>query len=555
MKRKTLTTAVLAGLTGVAGMVGVSNAVNLNPDGLGQVLVYPYYTARSGNDTLISVVNTTDQAKAVKLRILEGRNSREVLDFNIYMSAYDVWTGAVTETANGEGGELVIRDKTCTVPYFVGSAPGGIARVPFSTVEFATFPGDDRNDGAGQGPERTKSGYIEIIEMGTLVDDNGVDPAQDSATAATHVNGIPADCDQLVTAWTRPAAGPGPANYWLDGTDTDDLENPSGGLFGSASIINVNNGTLLSYNAEAIDNWSSFAIQHTDPSATIPQIIDMSPDPDDAGFFVSNVFISGGANVDQRRWFDGRDAVNAILMRNQILNEYAVSPNTDGLTEWVLTHPTKRFSVDSRSPTVGSTAVPPFSVLFNSDEDRPGTSCEPIVFRLWDREEIELREAPGNDLPPRPSPLPPTPPPEVDTFDLCYEANVVRFIRADAVDGSPVVPDDNEAVAGASPEATEILGEVRFTTLFMPSSFISGWAQFDFDPGRIDPLLSFPATARRISDADGVDYVGLPTVGFQASTVTNNTIVVDGNAVLSNYGGTFKHRGSRKIEATPTPQP
>jgi hypothetical protein len=26
---------------------------------------------------------------------LEGRNSREVLDFNLYLSPYDVWTGAV----------------------------------------------------------------------------------------------------------------------------------------------------------------------------------------------------------------------------------------------------------------------------------------------------------------------------------------------------------------------------------------------------------------------------------------------------------------------------
>jgi len=44
-------------------------------------------------------------------------------------------------------------------------------------------------------------------------------------------------------------------------------------------------------------------------------------------------------------------------------------------------------------------------------------------------------------------------------------------------------------------------------------------------------------------------------VGFQASTVTNNTLVVDGNQVLSNYAGAFRHRGSRRIEATPPPQP
>lgn len=539
MKRKTLTTAVLAGLTGVAGMVGVSNAVNLNPDGLGQVLLYPYYTARGGNDTLISVVNTTENAKSVKIRFLEGRNSREVLDFNIYMSAYDVWTGAVTEA--GDGAELVIRDKTCTVPYFVGSAPGGVARVPFSNVEFIDFNGltPQKVDGAGEGLERTRSGYFEILEMGTLVD---ID--ENSATAATHVDGVPADCAQLVTAWTRPGAGgtPTPANYWVIDRLVDH-EAPSGGLFGGASIINVNEGTLLSYNAEAMDNWTD-AVGHTDPGAVTPRIIDGTNN-------VSAVFISGAQQVDVRPWLNNRDAVNAVLMNNQIMNEYVVSPNTNGLTEWVLTHPTKRFSVDPLIIGEGTDAIPPFSVVFDED------SCEPITFRLWDREEIELADDPVGVIPPRPSPLPPTPPDEPDTFDLCFEANVVRFLRVD-VDGDDVaLPGDNAAVTELAPANTEILGENRFTTLFMPASFISGWTQFSFDPESIDPLLAFPASARRISSLDGVDYVGLPTIGFQASTIANNTLVVDGNAVLSNYGGTFKHRGSRRIEATPTapPQP
>ena len=65
MNRKNLTAAVLAGLAGVAGIAGTAQAVNMNPDGLGQVLIYPYYTANMGNQTLLSVVNTTNQAKAV----------------------------------------------------------------------------------------------------------------------------------------------------------------------------------------------------------------------------------------------------------------------------------------------------------------------------------------------------------------------------------------------------------------------------------------------------------------------------------------------------------
>ena len=101
MNRKNLTAAVLAGLAGVAGIAGTAQAVNINPDGLGQLLIYPYYTTNAGNLTVLSVVNTTANAKAVKVRFLESENSQEVLDFNLYMSAYDVWTAAVTAQPDG----------------------------------------------------------------------------------------------------------------------------------------------------------------------------------------------------------------------------------------------------------------------------------------------------------------------------------------------------------------------------------------------------------------------------------------------------------------------
>ena len=123
MKRNTLTTAVLAGLTGVAGMASVANAVNVNPDGIGQVLLYPYYSARGGNDTVISIVNTTESSKAVKIRFIEALNSREVLDFNIYMSPFDVWAAGITEDAAG-GAKLLFSDTTCTAPYLLETTGG-----------------------------------------------------------------------------------------------------------------------------------------------------------------------------------------------------------------------------------------------------------------------------------------------------------------------------------------------------------------------------------------------------------------------------------------------
>src|SRR5512143_2840592 len=117
--------AAIAGVSAL-GVAGTANAVHVNPDGLGQVLIYPYYTVRTKDSTtfsnpqfnsLLSVVNSTASAKAVKVRFLEGKNSREVLDFNLYLSAYDVWTAGVLPMSDGGG--VVTFDKSCTTP--VGS--------------------------------------------------------------------------------------------------------------------------------------------------------------------------------------------------------------------------------------------------------------------------------------------------------------------------------------------------------------------------------------------------------------------------------------------------
>src|SRR5690606_35656779 len=174
---------------------------NVNPDGLGQVLIYPYYTVNNGNMTLISVVNTTNDVKAVKVRFLEGMNSQEVLDFNLYLSPFDVWTGAVHES--GEGAALTSNDNSCTY-----GKVNDIGPVAFRNLQYAVL----NVDGGPIGLDRTREGYVEMIEMGRVVNDSDVDAFYDAvdatpgdsgmalATAITHVQtglpreGVPYDC-------------------------------------------------------------------------------------------------------------------------------------------------------------------------------------------------------------------------------------------------------------------------------------------------------------------------------------------------------------------------
>ncbi len=180
--KKSLYTAI-AGLSAL-GVTGIAEAVHVNPDGLGQVLIYPYYTARqtpsdatfpnAQYNTLLSVVNSTASAKAVKVRFLESLNSREVLDFNLYLSHNDVWTAGIVPTSDGAG--VVTYDKSCTTPPLTAGTV-----YPFVASQFS----GSNADGADSSLDRTREGYIEIIEMGDIV------AGSDTETGVTHVAGVP----------------------------------------------------------------------------------------------------------------------------------------------------------------------------------------------------------------------------------------------------------------------------------------------------------------------------------------------------------------------------
>src|SRR2546423_15706671 len=126
-KRKSLYAALAS--VGALGATGVAQAVNVNPDGLGQALIYPYYTTQGTGSTgstapfnsLLSVVNSTNSGKVVKVRFLEGRNSKEVLDFNLWRSPKDVWTAAVIPFGAGAG--IVTAELSGTTPTASRHAP------------------------------------------------------------------------------------------------------------------------------------------------------------------------------------------------------------------------------------------------------------------------------------------------------------------------------------------------------------------------------------------------------------------------------------------------
>jgi len=367
-KKTTLYTA-LAGI-GALGMAGTASAVHVNPDGLGQVLIYPYYTTQTSGvaqpfNSLLSVVNSTSSAKAVKVRFLEGKNSREVLDFNLYLSPRDVWVAGIVPTgltaASGAG--IYTPDKSCTTPVVSADATNPTPFVNFAYV----------GDSGGDGLDRTREGYVEIIEMGNVT---GV-----TAAAVTHSAGVPACTGSAL------ADAVAQANTVLG----------NGGLFGGITLINVLSGEDVTADAVALEAFRTtgspiwFA-----PGVTLPDLTLANP---------PQAEIFNGSTATTYSFATGIDAVSAALMHNTLMNEYVLDATTKSGTDWVVTFPTKRFYVS------GSTASPPFQRPFSG-----GQACDDVAITTWDREERSITVLTGFSPPAPTSPV-----------SLCYEANVVTF--------------------------------------------------------------------------------------------------------------------------------
>ncbi|HET6633004.1 MAG TPA: hypothetical protein VFG73_09905 [Rhodanobacteraceae bacterium] len=493
MKKSSLTTAVLAGLVGVVGFAGSSSAVELNPDGTGQVLIYPYYTARAGQQTLISVVNSTDTPQAVKVRFLEGYASKEVLDFNLFLSAYDVWTGTVFKLSDagiaGDGAAVGTRDNSCTVPNFSASnSVAGMLYQPFSNQVYT----ENDPDLGPQGTDRTNEGYVELIDMTNIGDENG------TATDITHVDGVPPGCD----------------DYALlnDATNPDLQITPTGGLFGNGSVINVADGTQYAYTADAVDGWTATP-QFTESGSLAP---DLSKANSPSGGAVAYVFQGGVMTTVTYPPGQEIDAVSAVFDASALMNTWVANAAAGQGTDWVVTFPTKRYYVNDQTLT---DAIPPFAEVLDSEHD--GASCTQVGLNIYDREEGAPTVSPtGPVFSPRPN---------IQTVytSLCHEVNVISI--SDPADPMSILGSQYENAEGSAGLAVNM---APFGT--------AGWLDLD--------LYDYAAGNGEYhvmrGDVNGTTFLGLPATGFAAERFINAT------ATTSNYAGAFRHRVERMISST-----
>jgi hypothetical protein len=551
MGKNKLFSAMAAAIVGVAGIANMSNAININPDGSGQVLIYPYYTIDGGNDTLISVVNTANEVKAVKVRFHDSFNSNEPLDFHLYLSPFDVWTGVVTRGANDNGTQLPIlftNDTSCTVPDIRTNAQ--LPQLADGT-RFVTFSSAVMNSPAAA----ARSGYIEMLEMGVVNDVGGGGPGQPlfiPATWATHVNGVPDNCDALVNAWANVTwtAGSG-RGIWALQQNTPipamniggsvGITRPTGGLFGSGLVINGSTGRNVSYAATALEGFNFTTVSgnmHANPTDTRPNIATYGQGPQQANIFVGGRLVSstfGGVNPAGES--TGQvEAVSALLAAENVVNEFAFSVGSTAFTtEWVITFPTKRFHA-FRPGTPLPPAIAPFT-----DNTTKGFGCEAIRIRAYDREEYVY---PIVQFSPGAQPA------------LCGEVNVVNFefLPPGVLPVQGVLPPlagGRTTVLGA-PENLAVGGINRsLTRIALPrppsaptTPIIAGWADLTFiDPRHVSrqSVSSAGIPGLIAPDLAGDQWSGLPYIGFNVLGAGNTA-----GQISAFYAGAVPHRGQRR---------
>lgn len=503
MKKNLMSLAVAASVAGAA--TTAQAAMYLDPEGTGQVLLFPYFNATGTNETAIHIVNTTDDAKAVKVRILEYINSREVLDFNLYLSPKDHFSFSIFQHPDGDNGALVTRDNTCTVPT-LGTATGlGGTLEGFTTAEgakiqpFLPYAYMDEYNGLNF-EARSQVGHVEVIEMGTLLNENAaVATAFNPKAWATHDSkGVPANCAGLVSAWSSVNATAG-TGTWTTAASTQ-IGPATGGLYGLSNVLDSADAAGFGVEPAAIDAfWAAGGFSHTDPGNLKPSL----------GDGVKDAIVTAGADAYTLAYSGtggGWDAVSALFMSDAIMNDVMINPNLNGMTDWIVTFPTKNYYTNDQ-------AISPFSDKYVEGTSTlakayKGTnlSCEVVTVSQWNREESTVTV--GVDGP-QFSPKPPQA--VVPGNTLCLETNTIAMGDAGtkSVFGTPLAGTGTEYYPASNLGFKE--GESE------------GWMKMSFSGATqyLDADSSTKAGTNNATPASNARLNGLPVMGFAAFKYAN----------------------------------
>jgi hypothetical protein len=530
MKKNVLALSITAALVGF-GFAGSAQAIGLattsgNPipagaatslrtsvDGIGQFLLVPYFTAQGSNNTMINIVNTdTVNGKAVKVRFRGAANSDDLFDFQVFLSPGDVWTTSVAKALDGTA-HMTTTDLSCTKP----------AKATLNATAFSTIRVDPNLNAAGMLNE-TREGYVEIFNMADIPPTIATGP-NPLFTAIKHVAGAPNTSNTAPPCGTTTATKPA----W-DALDLDPLNAaaanlkglfvPTTGLFANWIILNSVDAGAWSGAAPAIFAADEFNAATTGAITYFPQtnealgvtasrLAQFTADP----VLIANPSMAAAYDLpDFSIPYTGAAApatqaalLSQAIATTKVINEYLTPSAISAHTDWVLSMPTRRYSVayDYQSTATDGRVYTLLSPeFFNAGNTALGDHQVCVIgttYTAWDREETTPGLNSGVIVSPQlPGSIP-------NSFPICGEASVVAFNSGETAAVGHLIM----SVSGAL-QATVARSSVDAT-------YSAGWFQ-----------LNTP----------GILGNGLPIVGYEA-------VKAVGAAGGQAFGATLPHRTDR----------
>jgi hypothetical protein len=292
----------------------------LNPEGRGDVLIFPYYDVREVNgksqDFMFGIINEEidcpagtaqcPKGMAVKLRFREWAKGEETLDVDIWVSSGDVWFGALTHNtslASPYGARItspdwVIIDSSSDTFTLAKALNGGL---DFPTT--ALVPSGSSN----------LMGYLEAIG-----EERTYDKAfQESSSSSFKVSRVKSTCKIGTFCLT-------------DAPNT---------LMGFGYIVRVAEGSSFAYNAKAVANFSrNQGSLFSYPGSTTPTLINCE---------------------------DSLDQFEFQIAQKETLAAYSIEEAIDAKFSLILTFPTKHYHFCSKpNYTVKGDATAPCAATY-----------------------------------------------------------------------------------------------------------------------------------------------------------------------------------------------
>ena len=463
-------------------------AMRLSTNGMGQVLLFPYYTVQGGQSTLVTLVNTTDRAKVLDVRFNEALNGSMALGARVYLGPHDTWVAAVFASGINGVANLITDDRSCV--RYVDDQTSGL---PNGHV-YHRFQARYSTDGGPTTVNRTREGSLDVVELAQIERGSTLEAALTSAS------GQP-DCTAA-------------ANHDLMSM----MDAPGGGVYGAFAIVDAAQGTVMAGQPTAVDGFSTEPVLFQNGHSEVLDRGDTSTDPSEQ---YTEALVPVENRVMSIRYRRPIDALTALLMTDTLYGDFMKDPSAGADTDWVIAAPTKRFYAGNLPTGIPGmeTATPPWRYRFS--EHGLGYSCMPYDLALHDREQRTIQVFPE---------LVGTPPPNHRyLYNLCFAVDVLRFNAR----GNDMLPDEvPSAPSGPNPVSPALASRISAPAASIDDAVVKfGVARLSLATGD-DPA--------RLRVGPGTPTLrGLPVIGFEATKYVSGAI----GGVLANYTYAVPLRG------------